>query len=581
MKKYINKILISKGWWLLLLIVVVGIYCLSTFINIRVDLTAEKRFTLSEPTKNLLEKLDEKVEVDVLLVGNLPASFKKLQNSTASFLERCRNIANNNFEFHFVEPQEFINDSVTFPLNDTIKTEFLKSVGVKQNEVTKSATKAVFCYPVALVKYKNQYTTVNLLQGQSNRGFLNPEGVDAQFQVINNAEALLEYQFINAIYSLTRPTLPIIAYATGHGEPMGPETYDLRRTLDNKYRFFLYDLKKQPTISDSIKALIIDKPTEKFTDDDKLKIDQYVMRGGKVMFLLDVLNADLDSLRKSGKELTAYDRGLDLDDLLFKYGVRINNNLVQDLQCDVLPQTVGMIGNKPQIELLQWPYFPLLYPIADHPIVKNMDAVLMQFPQSIDTVKTDGIKKTILLSTSNTSRITGSPAIVTVEVLKELENPTAWKLKNIPLAVLCEGKFKSLFANRISQPQIDTMKNNGLDFLSESRINGKIIVTGDGDWILNGFNKQGPSQMGTNMFTQYTFANKDFLLNCLDYLTDESGILQTRSKEYVLRMLDPKQLETNKTQWQWLNIGLPFSILILAGIAFQWRRKMKWITILR
>lgn len=577
MKNYIHKIFISKSWWIVSLIVAIGAYSLSTFINIQVDLTAEKRFTLSEPSKILLKKLDDKVEVSVLLTGDLPASFKKLQNSTTSFLERCKSISSKNFEFHFVEPQEFINDSINFPLSDTFKIEFLKNAGVKQNEVTKTATKAVFCYPIALVKYKNQYTTVNLLQGQSNRGFLNPEGADAQLQVINSAEALLEYQFINAIYSLTRPTLPIIAYATGHGEPMGPETYDLRSTLDNKYRFFLYDLKRQPIISDSVKVLLIDKPTEKFTDEDKLKIDQYVMRGGKVMFLLDVLHADLDSLRKSGKDFTAYDRGLNLDDLLFKYGVRINPDLVQDLQCDVLPQTVGMIGNKPQIELLQWPYFPLLYPTADHPIVKNMDAVMMQFPQSIDTIKTEGITKTILLSTSNTSRITGSPAIVTVEVLKELENPMAWKLKNIPLAVLSEGKFKSLFANRISQAQIDTMKNYGVDFLSESRADGKVIVTGDGDWILNSFNNQGPLQMGTNMFTQYTFTNKDFLLNSLDYLTDENGVLQTRNKEYVLRMLDLKKLETDKVQWQWLNIGLPFALLILAGSIFQWKRKRSFV----
>ena len=572
------NILRSKIWWLILPLAAVGIYALSTMVNLQLDLTAEKRFTLSEPTKNLLKKLDDKVEVTVFLTGdNLPAGFKKLQNSTAAFLERCKSIGNNNFSYSFVEPETFMSDDTNFPLNDTAKSEFLKSAAVKQNEVTKTSTKAAFNYPAALVKYKEQYATVNLLQGQSNKGFLNPDGGDAQFQVINNAEALLEYQFINAIYSLTRSSVPIVAYATGHGEPMGPETYDLNSTLDGKYRFFLYNLKNQPGISDSIKALIIAKPTEKFTDDDKLKIDQYIMRGGKVLFLLDVINADLDSLRSSGQDLTAYDRGLDLDELLFKYGVRINPDLVQDLQSDVLPQTVGMVGDKPQIELLQWPYFPLLYPTSDHPIVKNMDAVVMQFPQSLDTVKTDGVKKTVLLSTSNTSRITGSPAIVTVNVLKELENPSAWKLKSIPLAVLSEGKFKSLFANCVSQAQIDTMKYYGNDFLNESKAEGKVIVTGDGDWVLNAVYKNQPLPMGANVYTQYNFANKDFLLNSLDYLTDESGILQTRSKEYVLRMLDPQQLETGKTQWQWINIGLPLLLVLLSGAVFQWRRKKRFV----
>ncbi len=561
--------------------------------NTQLDLTAEKRYTLSQPTKDLLKKLDEKIEITVLLTGdNLPAGFKKLQNSTAAFLERCKATSNNNLTYNFVEPGAFLSDSINFPLDNTAKSEFLKSSAVKQNEVTKTATKAAFSYPVALVKirdtlryykesdsvvYQYRFEPVNLLQGQSNKGFLNPDGVDAQFQVINNAEALLEYQFINAIYSITRNSVPIVAYATGHGEPIGPETYDLGSTLDNKYRYFLYNLKNQPGISDSIKALIIAKPTEKFTDEDKLKIDQYILRGGKVLFLLDVINADLDSLRNSGTDLTAYDRGLDLDELLFKYGVRINPDLVQDLQCDVLPQTVGMVGDKPQIELLPWPYFPLLYPTADHPIVKNMDAVVMQFPQSLDTVKSDGIKKTVLLSTSNTSRITGSPAIVTVNVLKELENPTAWKLKNIPLAVLSEGKFKSLYANRISQAQLDTMKYYGTAFLPESRGEGKVIITGDGDWVLNAVTKQGPLPMGANRYTQYNFANKDFLLNSLDYLTDESGILQTRSKEYVLRMLDPKQLETSKIQLQWFNIGLPLVLVLIAGAVFQLRRKNRFV----
>jgi len=578
MKKMLDKVLRSKIGLLVLIAAAFGIYCLASLVNTRLDVTAEKRYTLSQPTEKLLKGLGQKVDVFVLLTGdNLPSGFKKLQNSTVAFLERCKDVNSKNFDFRFIEPEQFMLDTANFPLDDSAKAAFLKQSGVKQNEVTKSATKAAFSYPVAIVKYDGQFAPVNLLQGQSNKGFLDPNGVDAQLQVINNAEALLEYQFINSIYSLTRPVLPIVAYATGHGEPMGPETYDLNSTLDGKFRYFQYDLKKQPGISDSIKALIIAKPTEKFTDEDKLKIDQYVMRGGKVLFLLDILNASLDSLRESGREFTAFDRGLELDDLLFKYGVRINPDLVQDLQCDVLPQTVGMIGDKPQIELLQWPYFPLLYPTSDHPIVKNMDAVVMQFPQSLDTVKADGIKKTVLLSTSNTSRVTGSPAIVTVEVLKELENPSAWKMKNIPLAILSEGKFKSLYANRVTQPQLDTMKKYGSEFLPESRADGKIIVTGDGDWILNAVTKQGPLPMGANRYTQYNFANKDFLLNSLDYLTDESGILQARSKEYVLRQLDPKKLETEKQQWQWVNIGLPIALVLLAGGIFQWRRKRAYV----
>lgn len=573
------KILNSKIAWLLFLGLAVGIYCLANMLHWQLDLTAEKRFTLSEPTKKMLRQLDDKVEIDVLLQGdNLPAGFKQLQNSTNLFLERCKAEGKNKFDFHFVDPETFISDSVNYPLLDSVfdKKEWLKSVGVKQNEITKSATKAVFNYPVALVRYHGQVAPVNLLQGQSSKNFLNPNAANEQLQTINNAEALLEYQFDNAVYSLTKKTTPIVAYATGNGEPQNGTAYDISTTLQSKYRFFLFNVQLEPIISDSIKTLVFVKPTEKFSDEEKLKIDQYVMRGGKVMFLLDVLNADLDSLRRSGKDFTAFDRGLNLDDLLFKYGVRINQDLVEDLQCDVLPQVVGNIGGKPQIELLQWPYFPLLYPSSNHPIVKNMDAVVMQFPNSIDTVQAVGIKKTVLLSTSNTSRIIGSPAIVTVEVLKQMDNASLWKQKNIPLAVLLEGPFKSLYANRISQAQMDTMKKNGADFMPESNTDGKILVTGDGDWVLNGYNKTGPMPMGVNQFTNYNFANKDFLTNSLEYMTDESGILQTRGKEYVLRMLDPKKIEADKTFWQWLNIGLPLVVILLVGMVFQWRRKKKY-----
>lgn len=571
------KLFHSKISWLLLPLVAIGLYVLATQLPAQLDLTAEKRFTLNEPTKKLLKNLDGPVEVDVLLAGdNLPAGFRKLANSTENFLARCKNISGSNFNYRFIEPQDFIDDSINFPLSDTFKTSFLKQSAVKQNEVNSTATKAAFTYPVALVQYAGKFTTVNLLQGQSNKGFLNPEGSDAQLQVINNAEALLEYQFTNAISSLAKTYTPIVAYAAGNGEPQDVQAYDLSTTLQQKYRFFLLDLKQQATISDSIKTLIIAKPTETFTESEKLKIDQYIMRGGRVMFLLDVLNAGLDSLRKNGSEFTAYNRGLELDDLLFKSGIRINDNLVQDLQSDVLPQVVGAVGDKPQIELLPWPYFPLLYPSSSHPIVKNMDAVVMQFPQGIDTLPTPGISKTVLLSTSNTSRSTASPAIVTVEVLKELQNPGAWKAQNIPLAVLSEGVFTSLYANRISQAQIDTLKGAGTPFLREGNGLGKVLVTADGDWVLNTFTKEGPLQMGANPYTQYNFANKDFLLNSLEYLTDESGILQSRSKEYVLRQLDLKKLEKNKAGWQWLNIGLPLVLLLLAGGFFQWNRRRQF-----
>ncbi|MES2645680.1 MAG: gliding motility-associated ABC transporter substrate-binding protein GldG [Bacteroidota bacterium] len=572
-----DKILKSNiGTWILLALAILLVMAVP-FIPGRIDLTGEQRFTISQPARNLLSSLDEPVMITVLLQGEkLPAGFKKLQNSTASFLENCRRYSKNNITYTFADAETFLKDSIRFPLNDTAKREWLKENAVKQNEIEKGGTRAVFNYPIALLEYKGAYATVNLLQGQGNKGFLNPGASLLQFEVINNAEAQMEYNFTSAIQSLVQQEVPFIAYAMGNGEPAGPETYDLRRTLQSKYRFYLLNLQQQPYISDSIKTLLVVKPTIPFSDADKLKLDQYLMRGGHILFLVDALNAGMDSLVASGKEFTAYSRNLNLDDLLFRYGARINNDLVLDKQSDVLPQNVGTVGEQPQIELLPWPYFPLLYSNSSHPVAKNLDAVVMQFPNSVDTVQAPGIQKEILLSTSNTSRLTGAPTIVTVEILKQTDNAAAYRQSNIPLAVLLQGKFKSLFANRLAPGLQDSLKAYERTYLPVAEKEGKILVTGDGDWVLNGFSREGPESMGRNPYTDYNFANKDFLLNALEFMNDETGIMASRSRQYTLRLLDPKKLEANKTGWQWLNIGLPIFLILLAGIIYNWNRQRKF-----
>jgi gliding-associated putative ABC transporter substrate-binding component GldG len=576
------KFLQSQAALILLPAIAVIAISMLTFLPGRFDLTGEKRYTISQPAKKLLQKLDEPITITVLLTDDkLPAGFKKLQNSTTDFLQSCRRYSRNKISYSFVDAETFINDSVRFPLNDTAKREWLKNNAVKQDQVEKSGVRAVFVHPVALLEYKGMFETVNLLSGVGNsftyaNSAQNKEAALNQSKAINNAEAQMEYNFASAIQSLVRTNVPFVAYAMGNGEPSGPETYDLRQTLQAKYRFYLLDILKQPYISDSIKALLVVKPTIPFTEDEKFKLDQYVMHGGHILFLLDALNAGMDSLAASGKEFTAFSRDLGLDDLLFRYGARINNDLVQDRQCDVLPQNVGNAGGQPQIELLPWPYFPLLYSNSSHPITKNLDAVVMQFPNSVDTVAAPGIKKDILLTTSNTSRVTGAPTIVTVEVLKQFDNASAYKQSNIPLAVLLEGKFKSLFANRLSPALADSLKTNGRQFLPAGEKAGKILVTGDGDWVLNQFTKQGPLPMGKNRFTDYTFANRDFLQNTLEYFTDESGIMASRSRQFTLRLLDPKKLEIEKTGWQWFNIGVPILLIVISAIFFNWKRQKRY-----
>ena len=565
----------SKWSWLGMLLLTGILYVATAQLNWRLDLTADQRYTVSEPVKKLLNNLQEPIQITVLLKGeNMPAGFKKLATATANLLSSYRDYSNGQLSYRFLDEEAFLADSFATPLADSIKIQWLQSNAVKQNEVTQSGTKASFVYPLALVKAGDYFAQVNLLQGQGNTGFMNPDAQTLQQEMINKAEAQMEYQVAAAIQDLTRTRLPRVAYVTGEGEPTGPETYDLSQTLQSKYEFYLLNLEQQVSISDSLDAVIIVKPTLAFSDEAKLKLDQYLMRGGHLLFLIDALNADMDSLVQSGTEFTAYARETNLEDLLFRYGARINNNLVQDRQSDILPQNVGSLGGEPQIEMLPWPYFPLLYSNSNHPIVKNLDAVVMQFPNSVDTVKVEGVHKEILLTSSNTTRLVGTPVIITVEILKQLDNASAFPDEQVPLAVLLEGNFKSLYANRMAGSLEATQQLSGQPFHAASVLPGKVLVTGDGDWVLNGMGRNGPLAMGTNPYTQYQFANRDFLLNTLDYMTDESGIMEARSRDFVLRLLDAKKLEKEAAIWRWLNIGGPLVLMLLtAFVVFIWRKK--------
>ncbi len=572
-----QKLFESKYGWLFFGLCMAGMYAVSSLLPGRLDLTADRRYTVSEPVKKMLGELNENVTVSVLLGDdNLPAGFKKLRASTADLLRSFRDYSKGKVSYRFISTDDFLADSSIGGFSDTLKAEWLKANAIKQNEVTQSGTKASFVYPLALVQAGEYSATVNLLQGQGQAGFMNPDAGVFQREIINKGEAQAEYRFASAIKDLTSTRTPKIAYMVGHGEPTGPNTYDLSQTLQSKYDFYLLNLQQQPFISDSIDAVLVVKPNSPFSEADKLKLDQYLMRGGNILFLTDALNADMDSLVRTGTEFTAYARDLNLDDLLFRYGARINPNLVQDRQCDMLPQTVGSIGGQPQIELLPWPYFPLLYGSGNHPVSKNLDAVVMQFPNSVDTVKADGIKKEILLASSNTSRLVGTPVIVTVEILKQLENASAFKNAYVPIAVLLEGNFKSLYARRMAGLLDSIQKQTGQAYLPEARKPGKVLVTGDGDWVLNGVSREGMLPMGANPFTQYTFANRDFLLNALDYMTDESGIMETRSRDFVMRLLDPKKLEQEATAWRWINIGLPLALLLIAAFISQTVRRKRF-----
>jgi ABC-2 type transport system permease protein len=431
-------------------------------------------------------------------------------------------------------------------------------------------------FPGAIIKYADKTIAIDLLQGQVQKNVFN-SGDILDKQSLNSAEALLEYKFANAIQQLTQKEVPVVAYAYGNGEP--PYGFlpvnSVFETLGKNFIVDTVNVRTQPFINPEYAAVVIVKPTEKFSDDDKFKLDQYVMNGGRLLFFIDELYAERDSLQNG--ELIAYSRDLELNDLLFRYGARINTDLIADKHCDQIPVEVGSVGGQSQKQLLPWPYAPLLQPGSDNVIVKNQADVLGQFANSIDTVEAAGITKTILLSSSGNAYTLPTPARIELNSLQTVEDISKFNRKNIPVAVLLEGKFLSMFANRTSQAQLDTLKNYNLTFLKESTTPGKIIVVADADIVLNQLSESiGPLPMGMNKYTKIQYANKDFFLNCTEYLANKKNILDARAKDYTLRLLDPQKTAAQRSLWQMINIVAPILLVCVFGIAYQWWRKRKY-----
>ena len=581
-----QKLLKHKYWWAALLVIFLAVVYLSSSLHFRADLTAEKRYSLSSATKSLLGKVDDVVTVHVYLTGDLPADYRKLSIATRDLLEEFNSISSNLVRFSFEKPGDGIqNDTAVAILYDSLARmgAVYERSDVISDQKEKSASH--FIWPSALVTYKDQRpVAVDLRSSRKVYKQYNVVTDDPQEDIEatrNAAEALLEYKFANAIDKLTRKAVPTVAYVVGNGEPVDRTVNDLGESLRSEYKLAVFDLKKGYPDASMIDAMVIVKPTQPFTDEDKLKLDQYVMNGGKLMWFVDKLHAELDSLMRKQAEYTAFDRGLNLDDILFRYGVRINGDLVQDLNCAKIPVVIGRNPDgSPTMQRVPWPYYPFLTAHGDNPISRNLDRVLPIFPSSIDTVKAPGIKKTILLATDSSSRRLASPAIVSLNSVKDDADLRTFNKSHLPVAVLLEGRFASLFANRVGQTLLDSIrKASGKPFLPQAIKEGKQIVVSDADLVTNVVSSsQGPLPMGELPLEGYRFANREFFLNCIDYLASNNNLFESRNKEVILRLLDKRKLEEQRTLWQFLNIALPVFIVILAGIIVQWRRKKKYAT---
>lgn len=559
----------KKWWWPVVLIAIILINYVASVDHERIDLTNEKRFTISAPVKKLLKNIDRKMDIYIFLKGDIPAGFKKLSVSAQDMLQEFQEYSNGNIHYKFLSADEIVPGSQR-SYADTLSSLGIVPINLKVQ--LKEGEQSQYIYPVALINYQNKLQAVNLYSGSNN--FITPPE-------LNSAEALLEYDFANGIEKIIDTQKPMVAYAVGNGEPTGANTYDLvENVLKKNYRLFLMDLSKEPVIPDTFKLLIIVKPTLTFTEAEKLKIDQFVMHGGKLLCFIDRLNAEADSLQLKN-QVIAYDRNLNLQDLFFRYGVRINPDLLMDLQCDFLPFNVN---GKDQFEFLHWNYFPLFESKQNSIINKNLGLVEGKFVNTIDTVSSPGIKKTILLSSSANSRSIETPALISGAENRNAAVDAAFDKKNLIAAVLLEGKFTSLFKNRMSREEMDSLLFYNSPFQDQNINNNKMIIVSDGDIVLNDTYKGQLLPMGVNAYTvgtqyEYQFANRQFVENCIEYLINNDGLIEAKAKDYKLRLLDPEKVKEERGLWQLINFAIPVFLLVIFGIAYQWFRKRKYTII--
>ena len=535
----------------------------------RFDLTAEKRFSISEPTRQLLKQLNDDILVEVYLTGKLPAGFQQLSEGTREVLNEFKEYSGNKVRFTFINPLEGKNEQEKESVFKSLSEKGIQPVNLKIQQDEEDGYSEKIIFPAASVSGLQKQESVSLLE---NHIAMTPD------EKLNLSQALIEYKIAGAIKQILIPGKRQIAYLQGTGETIGINTIDMLSALSKYYDIDTIDINQNIEIGKNYRALIICKPSLAFDEKNKFKIDQYVMHGGKILWLIDKLKLDIDSLKTQDATL-AIDYNLNLDDILFRYGVRINSDLIEDyMYANPIPITVGTIGNQPDMRQFPWLFFPYSIPDSRHPIVNNMDAVMFSNVSSIDTVANPEVRKTILLHTSPRSRRSPSPVRISLSSIKYKPKVEMFRERNIPMAVLLEGKFLSSYTNRID-PNFLAIYRDSLHktFLPACEKENRMIVVSDADVFLNDFSeRRGPMECGYYKYTDQLFANKTFLLNCMEYLTDDFGLLVARNKTLQLRLLDRVRIKKERIQWQLLNVGLPIALVLFFASGYFFFRKKKY-----
>lgn len=560
--KYTLRNLKTNAWVepVLVLALVVVANLLGSYLYFRIDLTEDKRYTLSTKTKSLVEGLDGTVSVSCYLSGDLPAGFLQLKNSIKETLDELSILSGKRVVYEFIDPYELAQGKERADLFVQLQGKGLKSFELEDMRQDEIVHKIV--WPAAFVRLGEAEVAVSFLRDQMG---MSPE------MVLHNSVMGVEYELANAIAKLQQTTEKKIAFVVGHGELSSARTADIANELDQSYFVERLDLTKYKAGKlEGYDAVIIAQPDSTFSDVDKYKIDQYLVKGGKVLWFLESLVANMDSLRNQ-PHTTTLDYPHQVRDLLFKYGVRVNLDLVQDYNCHTIPVFAGTGAGGANFR--PWPYYPLVSPGVDHPIVKNLGLVWFQFANSIDTLPSPGIRKTVLLKSSDNSRTVHHPHRITLDLTRIKLEPALFSKGGQHLAVLLEGRFTSFYKNRLAP---STLQNPDYGTFTEIDKPGKLLVVADGDVIGNHVNPLNGQMyaLGYDRFTGKSFGNKAFVMNCVDYMLDDNGLFELRGKDFKLRMLDQAEVKEGKSFWQQVNLVAPLLLLLLSGLGHTyWRRR--------
>jgi ABC-2 type transport system permease protein len=556
----------AKSWIQFILIIagiLIGASAFSLF-HLRLDLTEDNRYTLSDPTKQILSGIKEDIFIQIYLDGEIPVPLKRLRRSVGEMLDEFRIASGRRIDYEFLNPSEG-NDAKQREIQyQYLISKGLTPINMQASDAEGGSTRKII-FPGMIINTNGIEVPVN---------FLNNSSPSYEQNILRSIEGL-EYEMIQTISTITSDTIYKVAFLEGHGELPEIETADITMNLA---KFFTVDrgmIGGKAGILDNYSAVIVAGPEKEFNEADKLVLDQYIMGGGKVLWLFEEVSVNADSL-VYGSTMGLY-RPLNLEDLLFRYGARVNPSVIQDIDCQSIRLMVMSGGARQQVVPAPWVYYPLLIPASDHPITRNLNRVKGEFTNYIDTVGLNGaIKKKVLLHTSQYSRTLNPPMMIRLKEAETIPDEQTFSKSNLPVAVLLEGIFPSAFVNR---PLNFVSGGQAFEFKKESR-DTKMIVVADADIIRNEVRRSGmeetPLTLGQDKYTGEIFGNRDFLLNCLNWMVDDKGIMELRSRELKLRLLNSAMVKNEKLKWQMINTLGPVIFVLLAGVVYTWFRRRKY-----